>query len=255
MKRAVLFDFDLTLADSSRGAIECIDYALMKMGLPPADHGAIRATIGLSLPATLARLTGLTDRASTNAFAANFVERADLRMVDLTSLFPDVCRVVHELRMAGIKTGIVSTKYRYRIQAILARGGLTEAFDVIVGGEDVARHKPDPEGLHRALRCIGISGQDAVYVGDHPVDAMAASAARISFVAVLTGNAVRGDFDPWPDTVFIESLTDLVSLLTANWGTQTQDSEGDRHACVTALQTPRPEGSGISGAYRCDCVR
>lgn len=225
MKRVILFDFDLTLADSTRGVIECVNYALMKMDLPQADHGAIRATIGLSLPATLARLTGLTDPVSANAFTTNFVRCADLRMVDLTSLFPDACHVVYELRKAGMRTGIVSTKYRYRIEAILARGGLTEAFDVIVGGEDVVRHKPDPEGLHQALGRIGVSSPDAIYIGDHPVDAMAASAARISFVAALTGNAVRDDFNPWPDTVFIESLTDLVFLLTANPDTQTQDPE------------------------------
>ena len=55
-------------------------------------------------------------------------------MVDLTTIFPDAPRAVHELRKAGMKTGIVSTKYRYRIEAILARDGLTDGFDVIVGG-------------------------------------------------------------------------------------------------------------------------
>lgn len=225
MKRAVLFDFDLTLADSTRGAVECINYALMEMDLPHAEHHAIRATIGLSLPATLARLTGLTDPVLANNFMANFVRRADLRMVDLTSIFPDASRAVQELREAGMKTAIVSTKYRYRIEAILARDGLRESFDVIVGGEDVVRHKPDPEGLLQALGRIGISGPDAVYVGDHPVDAMAASGARIPFVAALTGNAVRSDFDPWPDTAFIESLPDLVPLVTANGGSQSRNSK------------------------------
>jgi phosphoglycolate phosphatase len=223
MKRAVLFDFDLTLADSTRGAVECINYALTKMGLPPAEHQAIKATIGLSLPATLVRLTGLTDPVLAKHFTENFVECADLRMVDLTSIFPDASCAVHELRKADIKTGIVSTKYRYRIEAILARDGLTDGFDVIVGGEDVVRHKPDPEGLYRALERIGISGQDGVYVGDHPVDAMAASAAGIPFIAVLTGNGLRRDFDEWPDTLFIESLQRLPTLLATNWSGQTRN--------------------------------
>jgi phosphoglycolate phosphatase len=223
MKRAVLFDFDLTLADSTRGAIECINYALAKMRLPQAKPQTIRATIGLSLPATLTRLTGLTDPALAKDFTANFVECADLRMVDLTSIFPDAARSLRELRKANIKTGIVSTKYRYRIEAILARDGLTEDFDVIVGGEDVVRHKPDPEGIRQALKRIGASGPDAVYVGDHPVDAMAASAAGIPFIAVLTGNAVRRDFGEWPNTPFVENLPDLVPLLTANWGSQTRN--------------------------------
>jgi phosphoglycolate phosphatase len=225
MKRAVLFDFDLTLADSTRGAIECISYALTRMGLPHAEDQAIKATIGLSLPATLARLTGLTDPLLAKSFTAHFVECADLRMVDLTAIFPDASRAIHELRMAGIRTGIVSTKYRYRIEAILARDGLTDGFDAIVGGEDVVRHKPDPEGLHQALTQIGLSGQDAIYVGDHPVDAMAASAAGIPFVAVLTGNAVRDDFDQWSNGRFIESLPELVPLLTTNWSSQFQNSK------------------------------
>jgi phosphoglycolate phosphatase len=223
MKRAVLFDFDLTLADSTRGVIECINYALMKMGLPQAEDQAIRATIGLSLPATLARLTGLTDLVLAKSFTGSFVECADLRMVDLTLIFPNASRAVHELRKSGLKTGIVSTKYRYRIDAILARDRLSEHFDVIVGGEDVVRHKPDPEGLLRAIERIGTSGLDTVYVGDHPVDAMAASAAGIPFVAVLTGNAVIHDFDQWPDIQFIESLPELVPLLTTSRGSQTRN--------------------------------
>jgi phosphoglycolate phosphatase len=193
------------------------------MGLPQAAHQAIKATIGLSLPATLVRLTGLTDPMLAERFTAHFVECADLRMVDLTTIFPDASRAVHELRNAGIKTGIVSTKYRYRIEAILTRDGLTDGFDVIVGGEDVVHHKPDPEGIHLALTQIGLSGADAMYVGDHPVDAMAASAAGIPFVAVLTGNALRDDFDQWSGTRFIEGLPDLVPLLTENWGRQSQN--------------------------------
>ena len=206
MKRAVLFDFDLTLADSTRGAVECINYALMKIGLAHAEYQAIRATIGLSLPATLALLTGLTDPRLAKSFTTSFVTCADLKMVDLTSIFPDASTAVRELRKVSIMTGIVSKKYRYRFEAILVRDGLTEGFDVIVGDEDVVRHKPDPEALHRALRQIG----------DHPVDAMAASAARIPFVAALTGNSVRRDFDRWPHATFIESSPELVTLLTAN---------------------------------------
>lgn len=216
MKRAVLFDFDLTLADSTMGVVECVNYALAKIGFPLAEREAIEATIGLTLPATLARLTGTTDQVLATNFASHFVQRADLRMVDLTSLFPDVPRVIQELRKAEIKTGIVSTKYRHRIHAILTRERLNSAFDVIVGGEDVLRHKPDPEGIRHALTRMGISARNAVYVGDHPVDAMAASAAAISSVITLTGRAVRRDFDRWPEITFIKSLRDLVPLLIAN---------------------------------------
>ncbi len=212
-KRAVLFDFDLTLVDSTPGVVECVNTALEAMALPHAEPNAIRATIGFNLAATLARLTGRTDPELSQAFSLNFVKQADLRMVELTSVFPDVAQTLDQLRAAGIKTGIVSTKFRYRIETILARDGLLQAFDVIVGGEDVMRHKPDPEGLLRALGKLDVRTGDSLYVGDHPVDAEAAAAAEIQFAAVLTGAAARNDFEPWPATMFLSTLRDLAPRL------------------------------------------
>ena len=212
-KRAVLFDFDLTLVDSTLGAVDCVNYALETMALPRAEPKAIRATIGFSLAATLASLTGLTDPALARDFSLNFVKQADLRMVELTSVFPGVAQTLDHLKSTGIKTGIVSTKFRYRIETILARDGLLEAFDVIVGGEDVMRHKPDPEGLVKALGKLDVRTGDSLYVGDHPVDAEAAAAAEIPFAAVLTGAATRDDFERWPATAFLSSLKDLAPLL------------------------------------------
>jgi phosphoglycolate phosphatase len=212
-KRAVLFDFDLTLADSTLGVVECVNYALEAMALPRAEPKAIRATIGFSLAATLARLTGLTDPVSAQEFSRNFVKHADLRMVELTSVFPEVAQTLDRLKAAGIKMGIVSTKFRYRIETILARDGLLEAFDEIIGGEDVMHHKPDPEGLVKALGKLDVRTADSLYVGDHPVDAEAAAAAGIPFAAVLTGAAARSDFEPWPATVFLSSLKDLAPFL------------------------------------------
>jgi phosphoglycolate phosphatase len=212
-KRVVLFDFDLTLVDSTLGVIECVNYALEAMALPRAEPKAIRATIGFSLAATLASLTGLTDPALAQDFSLNFVKQADLCMVKLTSVFPDVAQTLDQLKAGGIRIGIVSTKFRYRIEAILARDGLLDAFDVIVGGEDVMRHKPDPEGLLKALGKLDVPTAASLYVGDHPVDAEAAAAAGIPFAAVLTGAAARNDFDPWPATVFLNSLRELAPFL------------------------------------------
>jgi len=212
-KRAVLFDFDFTLADSTLGAVECVNSALAAMALPRAAPNAIRATIGLGLAATLARLTGITDPALAETFSRNFVKRADMRMVELTTIFPEVAPTLDRVKAAGISTGIISTKFRYRIEAILRRDRLSSAFDVIVGGEDVTRHKPDPEGLVKALGKLEVRAVDCLYVGDHPVDAQAAEAAGIPFAAVLTGVAVPSDFEPWPATMFLDSLLDLAPLL------------------------------------------
>ena len=55
MARAIIFDFDLTLADPTKGTIECVNFALEKLNLPPADDERIKRTIGMSLEDTFLR--------------------------------------------------------------------------------------------------------------------------------------------------------------------------------------------------------
>lgn len=185
--RAVLFDFDYTLADSSEGIIRCIHYALTQLGLPPAPPERVRQTIGLSLADTWAFLTGDGQQGSAQEFTRLFVQMSDQIMVASTVVYPATRRAIQGLRALGLCLGIVSTKYRYRIEAVLAREGLAEDWQVVVGGEDVSAHKPHPEGLLLAAERLGLAPSACLYVGDSPTDAEAASRAGMPFVATRTG--------------------------------------------------------------------
>ena len=187
MIEAILFDFDLTLADSAAAATECANHALRALGLAEADPEAVRGTIGLSLPQSFRALCGNSDPDLGAAYAKHFGEHADRVMAELVRLYPGVVETIRGLRGRGLRTAIVSTKFRYRIVDILDRAEAGGLVDVIVGGEDVAQHKPHPEGLLRALELLRADPSRAVYVGDHPVDAQAAARARIPFIGVLTG--------------------------------------------------------------------
>lgn len=59
--------------------------------------------------------------------------------------------------------------------------GLTPHIDAVVGRDTVATRKPDPEPLLEALRRLGASPEDAVFVGDSPRDAEAAERAGVAF--------------------------------------------------------------------------
>src|SRR3989442_14473342 len=87
MLRAVMFDFDLTLADSTAGAIDCINHALQCLRLPNAADRRILESIGLSLPDTFAYITGKTDPPMVEAFTHPFVAQADEVMAELTVLY------------------------------------------------------------------------------------------------------------------------------------------------------------------------
>ncbi|MEK6425298.1 MAG: HAD-IA family hydrolase [Burkholderia gladioli] len=185
--RAYLFDFDLTLADSRDAIVFCAGGALADLGLPVPPRERIVASIGLTLSQTFTFLTGLDDAEQAASYAKRFVAHADEAMVRMTRIYPEAASLLFTLHAQGIPVAIVSTKFRYRIEQILAHANLAHYVTAIVGGEDVTRHKPDPEGLRKALALLGVAAADATYVGDHEMDAQAAAAAGTRFVGAVTG--------------------------------------------------------------------
>ena len=211
MLEAVLFDFDYTLVDASPGIILCANYALTRMGHAEETAERIRATIGLSLPDAFRWLRGPQEPGA-ETFARLFVEHADRVMVDHTTLLPAVPGALAALQRRGLRLGIVSTKFRFRIEAVLQRDGLGGAFEAIVGGEDVAQHKPHPESLLLALRKLG-QPAGCVYVGDSPTDAHAAQRAGLPFVGVLSGVTPAAGFLPYQPLAVIPDVGGLPELI------------------------------------------
>jgi phosphoglycolate phosphatase len=212
--RALLFDFDFTLAESSAGAIECVNHALVQLGLPAAEKETIRRCVAYPLPEVLARLTGIEDPHIASLFSHHFISRADEVMAPLTTLFPGIVETLSQLRTDGYLLGIVSTKYRYRIETILAHHDAHGLVDVIIGGEDVRAHKPAPEPLLRALAKLQVTAEQTLYCGDHPVDGQAAEAAEVPFVAVLSGTSQAVEFDGLPRIAMIKSVREIPWLLS-----------------------------------------
>ena len=215
MTRAIIFDFDLTLADSTKGIVECVNFALERLDLPQADDERIKRTIGMSLESTFISLTGQTENQNVSLFISNFVERADQVMVDLTSMFASVPATTERLIEMGFALGIASTKFRYRIEEILAREGLSNRFSVIIGGEDVAEHKPHPSALIAAISRMQMDAKDVIYVGDSTIDALTAERAKVPFIAVLSGATSQGEFDEVPKVAVIDDISALPRLLSA----------------------------------------
>ncbi len=208
--KAVLFDFDFTLADSSVGIIACINYALTRIGLPESPPEDILKTIGLYIPEALVALAGEEYRPRGEEFFKFFTEKADEVMADGTYLYPGASKTLPALDELGYLVGIVSTKYRYRIESMMDRDGLLDRLDVIIGGEDVTRHKPDPEGLIKAVGELGVGIEDCVFVGDSHVDAGAAQSADMPFVAVTSGTTSAETFTRYPNLAILPGIADIV---------------------------------------------
>lgn len=211
--KGIIFDFDFTLADSSKGVIGCINYAVKKLGFTQFSDEKIKKTIGLTLKQSFMSLVGKEHLDKTEKFKYYFIEKADEIMTDFTELFMETSSVIRLLHSKGIKLGIVSTKFRYRIIEILERENLLEFFEVIIGGEDVQERKPDPKGLLEAIKKLNLAISQTIYVGDSLTDAETAYRAGVSFIAVLTGVTLQNDFKIYPVIQFVENVSEIPRLL------------------------------------------
>ena len=212
---AIVFDFDYTLGDSSTGVIESANHALTSMGLSAASDDAICATIGLSLEESLVTLAGEKRRSRAEEYIRYFVEKADEVMADSTVLYEFVPRVLAELRERGVGMGIVTQKFKTRIDTILERDGLEGVFDVIVGADTATELKPHPGGLLSAVSQLGTTPGQALYVGDSATDAETARRACVPFLPVLTGVAPHEAFDGYDALAPAGSVAELPGLVDA----------------------------------------
>ncbi len=213
--RAVLFDFDYTIGDSTEGILTCLGYGLSKLGFPPASREAMRATIGLSLGPALYELTGCGDAAAAREFTRLFMEKADEVMVDASRLLPGAEELLRYLKAQKILTGVVTTKASYRIRAIFEKLGLPELLDTVIGSNDVKNEKPHPEPVFLALERLGVDAGEALYVGDSEVDARCAMDAGVDFAGVLNGTTTREALECYPNVLIARDLTELRERL---WG-------------------------------------
>jgi pyrophosphatase PpaX len=101
--------------------------------------------------------------------------------------FAGMADVLVQLKEEGRTLGIVSAKRRSTVELAFARVPLGHLFDVIVGGDETERQKPDPQPLLLALGRLGADAADAAYVGDSPYDMQAARAAGVHAVGVTWG--------------------------------------------------------------------
>lgn len=216
MFKAIIFDFDYTLGDSTKGIALSINYALEQLGQGEKKIEDIKKTIGLSLKDTYFALTSRDNLNETEKFTKLFKEKADFIMVDNTQLYEGVKETLQKLKAKGYKLAIVTTKFHYRIEQILTKFNANELIDIIVGAEDVKVEKPNPEGLLWAIEHLEVTKEEVLYVGDSLVDARTAENAKVKFAAVLTGTTTKDEFANYKSVCIGDNISDVYKYVLDN---------------------------------------
>jgi phosphoglycolate phosphatase/pyrophosphatase PpaX len=207
----VLFDLDGTIADTLPLIYQAFDAAVrpvlgrsfsdleIRQMFGPPDHEIIRRLV----PAGVAE----------EAFA-RFLDVYTREHGRLVTLFEGMADVLRRAKTAGMRVGIITGKSRQTALITLGALGVMESFDVLYGGDDIERPKPDPQALLAALVDLKHQpGERVAMVGDSAADILAGRAAGAETIAVRWGSPDYDEVDALGPDVVVTTSAELTEAL------------------------------------------
>ncbi len=188
-KRGVLFDLDMTLVDSSEAITATLNAVAAELGLRGVGREEVVPLIGMPLEESMRELWGFCDGGMLSLYRRLFWEHEGslLRTMDGAE------EVLEGLRGMGFLLGVLSN--RKDVGLVLEHLGILGYFDGFWGMLDVPEPKPSPRALEHALTALGLSREEALFVGDSMIDARCARGAGVDFLGVATGAFGVSDFE------------------------------------------------------------
>lgn len=209
----ILFDWDGTLVQTLDVWSDALRHSLKRHG-----YTLSRAQIGADYQKFAERAAGLgiTDSVELTAILAEARERIRATEND-AALYEGVREVLGDLRAAQKKLGIVTTSIHAQVDRRLREWDIASFFDVVVCGDDVARHKPNAEPVERAMQQLSAARSRTVMVGDSTNDIKAAQSAGVASVLYFPPRHARfyqrDELESLHPTWIIERLEELLGVV------------------------------------------
>jgi phosphoglycolate phosphatase len=188
--RAVLFDFDGTLADSFPAITASTNHVRRLYRLPELPEAVVREYVGFGLVDLMTKLVPVADPAEA---VFRYREHHPSVMIGGTRLMPGVADTLGVLHRRGLRLAVCSNKNVAFTEKLTAALGIGQYMAAVLGPESVGgRPKPDPAMLIEGLNRLSVSAGEAVYVGDMAIDVHTARAAGVPVWLVPGGAAGLG---------------------------------------------------------------
>jgi len=170
--RAVLFDFDGTLAPSMPLWVKAYRMAMEHYRVALTDDEILQRCFFRDWQEVVAEF----HLGSATEFAARVDESLHVAFLE-AELFPLARALVEHCRNHGLQTALVTSSPRGIVDGVFTRLNLHALFDFSICGDEVRNYKPNPEPVTAALNALKRNACEAVMVGDSHVDILAGKAA------------------------------------------------------------------------------
>lgn len=215
MHRAVLFDWDGTLADTRRVIVATFQRAVKEEIGVNVDASFIERRIGTGAAKTFSEILQNAGKPADEALIEKLLTKkvkAEISMGDNVKLFLGARELLEALQ-GKVKLALASMNNRPVIEDLLDRMQLRSCFETILTVEEVTKFKPAPEIFLKSAAKLHVKPEECVVIEDSIFGVQAARNGGMDCVAVLTGVYSRAELETARPGLIVESLTEKTPIL------------------------------------------
>ena len=215
--RAVLFDWDGTVADTRPGIFNSVRYAIGQYGIADRPDDELRYFIGPPLYDGFEHVFGVSPELANELTDTYRVYYRDKGIFEC-NVYDGVGDLLRELHDAGVKTAVVSSKPKEFLDRLVEHFGLAEHLDAVVGPA-IDNHNSNKTVLvNQALKELMLLPSTVAMIGDRHFDMEGAKNAGVNAIGVLYGYGTEEELCRAGADAICEQVVDLRGYLLQHCG-------------------------------------
>jgi phosphoglycolate phosphatase len=206
----IVYDFDGTLVDTLFDIADSVNLTLADLSLSQLPRETIRKYVGKGVERLMSQTLNGTDFTDIPRAVSFFKKHYSENLVNHTDFYPHGREILEHFK--DKKQAICSNKPESFVLQILESLNGLHHFEAIVGGDSIKSKKPDPEGLNLILEQLNVSADEAVLIGDSPVDIETGKRAGVYTCVVNYGLGFAEEITAAKPDCSIDCLSELKEI-------------------------------------------
>ncbi|MEG0693397.1 MAG: HAD hydrolase-like protein [Oscillospiraceae bacterium] len=212
-KKAILFDLDGTVINSTEGIFNALYYMFDKLGQTMKSSDGFTRFMGPSIAAILRTHYGFVDKDADDAVII-YREYYSTKGILECEAYEGIEALLKKLKSQGKLIALATKKPEAFSVRIIEKLGFLDYFDVVCGASLQEKDNSKVHIIERAITALGVSKADAVMIGDTQYDAIGANEAGVDCIGVLYGFGNEAELVANGITNIAKDVNELTLFLT-----------------------------------------